>query len=40
MTACECLGHLEIHVALSNPNNDVKILAQDYCVVIVSLSFL
>ena len=32
-----CLG---IHIALSNPSIDqVRILAQDYCVAIVSLSF-
>ena len=24
------LGRLEVHIALSNPNIDVKILAQDY----------
>ena len=35
-----CLGHLEIHVALSTPNNDVRILAQGYCVAIISLSLL
>ena len=29
---------LKIHNALSNPNIDVRILAQGYCVVIVSLS--
>ena len=28
------------HLALSNPNIDVKLLAQAYCVAIVSLSFL
>ena len=35
-----CLGHLEIHVALSTPHNDFRILAQCYCVAIVSLSLL
>ena len=34
------LDHLEIHIALSNPKNAVRILAQDYCVAIVSLSLL
>ena len=35
------LGRLEIHIALSNPNIDVRILAQGYCVAIVySLSLL
>jgi len=34
------LGCQEIHIALSNPNIDVRILAQGYCVVIVSLSLL
>ena len=34
-------GCLEIHIALSNPSIDqVRILAQDYCVAIVSLSLL
>ena len=32
------LGRLEIHIALSNPNIDVRIFAQGYCVAIVSLS--
>ena len=31
------LGHLEIHIALSNPNIDVRILVHDYCAAIVSL---
>ena len=37
-----CLGGcLEIHIALSNPSIDqVRILAQDYCVAIVSLPLL
>ena len=35
-----CLGHLEIHVALPTPNNDVRILVQGYCLTIVSLSLL
>ena len=30
----------EIHIALSNPNIDVRILAQDYFVSMVSLSLL
>ena len=34
------LGSLEIHISLSNLNIDVKILAQGYCVAIVSLSLL
>ena len=34
------LGRLEILIALSNPNIDVRILCQGYCVAIVSLSFL
>ena len=34
------LDHLEIHIALSNPNKDVRILAQDYCVSVVSLTLL
>ena len=34
------LGHLESHIALSNRNNDVRVLAQDYCVSIVSLTLL
>ena len=34
------LGRLEILIALSNPNIDVRILGQGYCVAIVSLSFL
>ena len=29
------LGRLEIHIALSNPNIDVRILAQGFCVLIV-----
>ena len=28
------------HIALSNPNNNVKILTQAYCICIVSLSLL
>ena len=35
-----CLGRLEIHVALSTLNNDVRILAQGYCVAIISLFLL
>ena len=35
-----CLGRLEIHVALSTPNNDVRTLAQGYCIAIISLSLL
>ena len=31
------LARLEIYIALSNLNNDVRILAQSYCVAIVSL---
>ena len=34
------LGRLEILIALSNPNIDVRILGQGYCVTIVSLSLL
>ena len=34
------LGRPEVHIALSNPNIDVKILAQDYCFATVSLSLL
>ena len=34
------LDHLEIHIALSTPDNDVRVLAQDYCVSIVSLTLL
>ena len=34
------LGHLEIHISLSNLNNDVRILTQHHCVVIISLSML
>ena len=34
-----CLGRLEIHVALSTLNNGVRILAQCYCVAIISLFF-
>ena len=34
------LGPQEIHIALSNPNIDVRILAQGYCVAIVSFSLL
>ena len=34
------LGCLEIHITLSNPNIDERILAQGYCVVIVSQSLL
>ena len=34
------LGHLESHIALSNRNNDVRVLAQGYCVSIVSLTLL
>ena len=34
------LGRLEIHFSASNPNIDVRILAQGHCVVIVSLSLL
>ena len=34
------LGRLEVHIALSNPNIDVKILAQGYCFATVSLSLL
>ena len=32
------LGYLEVHIAISNPNIDVTILAQGYCGVIVTLS--
>ena len=28
---------LEIHIALTNPNIDVRILAQGYCVAIITL---
>ena len=37
-----CLGHLhvEIHATLLNSNVDVRILAQGYCVAIISLSLL
>ena len=35
-----CLGRLMIHIALSNPNIDVRIFAQGYCVAIFSLSLL
>ena len=31
------LIRLEIHIALTNPNIDVRILAQGYCVAIISL---
>ena len=34
------LGRQEIHIALSNLNTDVRILAQGFCVAIVSLSLL
>ena len=34
------LGRLGIHIALSNPNIDVRILAEGYCVVIFGLSLL
>ena len=34
------LGRLEIHIALSNPNIDVRILAHGFCVAIVSPSLL
>ena len=35
------VDHLEIRIALSNPNIDVRILAQGaYCVAIISLSLL
>ena len=34
------LDCLEIHIALSNPNINVRILAQGYCLAIVSLSLL
>ena len=34
------LGRQEIHIALSNPNTDVRILVQGFCVAIVSLSLL
>ena len=34
------LGRQEIHIALSNPNTDVRIFAQGYYVAIVSLSLL
>ena len=34
------LGHLEMYIALSNLNIDVRIRAQRFCVAIVSLSFL
>ena len=30
----------QIHIALSNANIDVRILAQGYCIVIVSISLL
>ena len=33
------LGPLEVHIAISNPNIDVTILAQGYYSVIVSLHF-
>ena len=32
------LGRLEVHIALSNRNIDVQILAQGYCFATVSLS--
>ena len=35
-----CLGRLGISIALSNPNVDVRILNQCYCVAIVDLSLL
>ena len=34
------LRRLEFHIALSNPNIDVRIFAEGYCVAIVSLSLL
>ena len=34
------LGHQQINITLSNPNIDARILAQDYCVAIISLSLL
>ena len=34
------LGRLEILIALSNPNIDIRILGRGYCVAIVSLSLL
>ena len=34
------LGHLEIRIAHSNPNIDVRIFAQNYYVAIISLSLL
>ena len=34
------LGRLEVHIALSNRNIDVQILAQGYCFATVSLSLL
>ena len=34
------LGYLEIDITPSNPNINVRILAQGYCVDIVSLSLL
>ena len=34
------LGHVEIHITLSNSKIDVGILAQGYCVAIISLSLL
>ena len=34
------LGRIEIYIFLSNPNIDVRILTEGYCVAIVSLSLL
>ena len=33
------LGRLEIHIAHSNPNIDVRIFAQNYCVAIIALVY-
>ena len=35
-----CLGHLVIHIALSNPNIDVTVHTQGYCVAFFSLFLL
>ena len=32
-----CMGHIEIHIVLSNRNISVRILAQGYCVTIISV---
>jgi len=36
----DSLGRLQIHITLSNPNVDVRIFAQGYCVAIINLSSL